>query len=158
CPRAHEVVFCILRAMLRTRTLAPLLVVLFACGTDETVNPVASSSPSSVVLKSKDASLELRLGDGFGMTLRDAKGKTLLDTVDATPIVAGDDAKAYGALGATTHATVFKPAVIEGWDHVDGTDAPWHHATRVTSATMTASSASLDLVDPSDAATTIHVD
>jgi alpha-glucosidase (family GH31 glycosyl hydrolase) len=94
----------------------------------------------------------------FGMRVENASGTALLDTFDGDSQVAGDDAHAYGALGATYHDTVFVPTIIEGWDHVQGTDQPWRHATSVASATFTDSTAAIDLFDPTDEDTTIHVD
>ena len=51
----------------------------------------------------------LRL-DRFGMRIEDAMGHALLDTFDGDSKVEGDTARAYGALGATYHATAFKIA------------------------------------------------
>ncbi len=82
----------------------------------------------------------------------------MLDTFDDDSMVTGDDAQAYGALGATYHDTFIKPPLIEGWDHVQGTDSPWHHGSSVAAATMTASSASIDLFDPADEDTTLHLE
>jgi alpha-glucosidase (family GH31 glycosyl hydrolase) len=113
--------------------------------------------PTPVTIGGGAATVTLRL-DRFGMSVTNAAGAVVLDTLDDDAKVEGDDAHAYGALGATYHDTVFKPSIVEGWDHVKGTDAPWRHATRVAAATVTANSASIDLFDPADEGTTIHLD
>lgn len=127
------------------------LLLATSCGDEERVNP------RSWTLASDAARVELRL-DSFGMKIEDASGKTLLDTLDEDPGVAGDDAHAYGALGGTSHGTTIKKSVIEGFDHVQGVDAPWHHATSVAAASLDASTASLDLFDPADPSTIIHLE
>src|SRR5207248_2007012 len=104
-----------------------------------------------------DVTVRLRL-DRFGMRVENAAGKALLDTFDDDSMVTGDDALAYGALGATYHDTFIKPPIVEGWDHVEGTDSPWRHAGSVASASVAGSSASIDLFDPSDEGTTIHLE
>ena len=101
--------------------------------------------------------VELRL-DRFGMKVSRASGEVLLDTFDADSSVAGDEAHAYGPLGGTHHTTDFKISIVEGWDHVVGTDAPWSHGATVTALSNTLTSASLDLADPADATRTFHVD
>src|SRR5262249_11673950 len=45
-----------------------------------------------------------------------------------------------------------------GWDRETSTDAPWRHGTKVAAATFTAASASIDLFDPADPATTFHLE
>ena len=145
--------------------LLPLsLVVLSGCASSEALTPLGRpvgrsvyTGPAAVTIGDADVSVRLRL-DRFGMQVTNAAGSVLLDTFDGDRAVAGDDARAYGALGATYHDTTFLPSLIEGWDHVQGTDQPWHHATSVAAATVTATSASLDLFDPADPGTTIHVD
>jgi len=113
--------------------------------------------PTPLVIGGGAATVTLRL-DRFGMSVTNASGVVVLDTLDGDANVAGDDAHAYGALGATYHDTVFTPIIVEGWDHVQGTDAPWRHATRVAAASFTAQSASIDLFDPADEGTTLHLD
>jgi alpha-glucosidase (family GH31 glycosyl hydrolase) len=109
------------------------------------------------VIGGPEAKVTLRL-DRFGMRVESASGAVVLDTFDDAASVPGDDAGGYGALGATYHDTVFVPTLIEGWDHVAGTDAPWRHTTSVAAASLSADGASLDLFDPADEGTTVHVD
>src|SRR3954471_6457418 len=100
-----------------------LLLALPGCGVDEAPpNPLSRgratyAGQATATLADAEASVDLRL-DRFGMRIKDAKGAVLLDTVDDDPNVAGDDARAYGALGATHHETTFKISIVEGWDHV----------------------------------------
>ena len=118
------------------------------------------TGPATATIGDADAKVVLRL-DHFGMRVENAAGTALLDSFDgdsSNARVTGDDVHAYGALGATYHDTQFTAVVIEGWDHVIGTDQPWRHATRVASAVLTPTSASLDLFDPADEATTVHLD
>jgi sulfoquinovosidase len=111
----------------------------------------------SATLTGAEATVELRL-DRFGMKITNASGATLLDTGGGDSTVMGDDAHAYGALGATHHDTTFTISIVEGWDHVQGADSPWRHGLRVASANIAATSASLDLFDPADERVTIHLD
>ncbi len=138
----------------------PLLLVTTGCSVTESVNPAGRAvyqGPPTASIGSTDAKVTLRL-DHFGMRVENAAGSALLDTFDGGSTVAGDDAHAYGAFGATYHATTFTPQLIQGYDHVIGTDQPWHHAAVVAAAEMTATSASIDLFDPAYEATTLHVD
>src|SRR5262249_45926185 len=138
----------------------PLLFLAGGCSLPEAGSPLGRpvySGPAIATLGSADVTVTLRL-DRFGMRVRNASGSVLLDTFDGDSTVAGDDAHAYGALGATYHQTQFTPTIIEGWDHVLGTDQPWRHATSVAAAAVTATSASIDLFDPADQGTTLHVD
>lgn len=137
-----------------------LLLLASGCGSSEVTNPLGRpvySGPATATLGSGAAQVTLRL-DRFGMRVQNAAGTVLLDTFDGDSKVAGDDAHAYGALGATYHDTEFVMSLIEGWDHVQGTDQPWRHATSVAAASLTPTSASLDLFDPADPGTTLHVD
>ena len=117
------------------------------------------SGPTPVVLASAAATVTIRTAP-FGWTITDAKGKVLLDTLDTVPDVAGDDVHAYGPLGATHRENVVRPPFlgIEGFDHVEAIDDPWHHGASVAALDATATSASIDLFDPADDATTIDVD
>jgi hypothetical protein len=125
------------------------------------VSPAARpgyTGPTTATLGSADVTVTLRL-DRFGMRVANASGRVMLDTFDGDSTVAGDDVHAYGALGATYHDTLLLPSLIEGWDHVQGTDQPWRHAVRVAStSSVGAAGASLDLFDPADQDTTLHVD
>jgi alpha-glucosidase len=94
----------------------------------------------------------------FSIRVTDSSGAVTFESVGTAPTVKGDMEHAYGALGATHHTTTFTPDIIEGWDHVIGQDGPWLHATQVVGATSTATSASLDLVDPTSRAGQFHVD
>jgi alpha-glucosidase (family GH31 glycosyl hydrolase) len=145
----------------------PLLVAVAGCFGPPDLEPVPPpeppppratyTGPAEASIGSADVTVKLRL-DRFGMRVESASGKVMLDTFDDDSMVTGDDALAYGALGATYHDTFIKPPLIEGWDHVEGTDSPWHHGSSVAAATMTGSSASIDLFDPADEGTTIHLD
>jgi alpha-glucosidase (family GH31 glycosyl hydrolase) len=147
---------------MRAPSLAlPLLLLAGGCSASETSNPLSRratyAGPPTATIRSPEATVTLRL-DRFGMRIESPSGKVLLETLDGDAHVPGDDAHAYGALGATYHDTSFLPSLVEGWDHVQGTDSPWLHATSVASASLTEGSASLDLFDPADEGTTIHVD
>src|SRR5262249_30710928 len=113
--------------------------------------------PATATIGSADVTITLRL-DHFGMRVSNASGAVLLDTFDGNSTVKGDDAHAYGGLGATYHDTQVTKTIVEGFDHVVGTDQPWRHATSVASADLTSTSASIDLFDPADPGTTIHLD
>ena len=153
--------------MRRLLFLAPLLLLINPACTDETIaakgKPDASTArprwggDKTATLGGGPARVTLRL-DPFGLTITNAKGDALLDTIDSDPKIPGDSAHAYGALGATHHETQFQSSLIEGWDHVTGTDDLWHHATVVGAATLSETRASLELFDPADEATTIHLD
>ena len=110
-----------------------------------------------VTLGSSQASVTLHL-DSFRMTIANAAGRVLLDSTDPGSSVAGDDVGAYASLGITHHAVIMQPSIVEGWDHQRGTDEPWLQTTAVAAAQTTATSASVDLFDPANDATTIHLD
>jgi alpha-glucosidase (family GH31 glycosyl hydrolase) len=152
------------------RTLALLLVALFAsaCSVTEATNPIGSKpdaggravyqGPTTQTIGDADAKVILRL-DRFGMRIENTSGVALLDTFDGDSQVKADTPHAYGALGATFRQVTLEPAGASwGWDRELSADDPWRHATKVASATFTATSASLDLFDPADEATTFHVD
>ncbi|MFO0758103.1 MAG: glycoside hydrolase family 31 protein [Byssovorax sp.] len=142
------------------KLLVPLsLLLVAACDLPPpggTTDP-GSGTPAPATLDNGLVHVEIRT-DPFGLEVTDPAGKVLLDTFDGDSTVASDEVKAYGPLGATHHTTDFKISVVEGWDHVIGTDDPWHHGAEVTALGATGTSASIDLADPSDAATTFHVD
>jgi alpha-glucosidase len=94
----------------------------------------------------------------FGLEVQNGAGTTVLSTVDDLPTVTSDTAHAYGPLGASHRDTVINTPIIEGWDHTTGTDGPWAHTSVVTTSTFTKTTASLDLVDPKDSTTKVHVD
>jgi alpha-glucosidase (family GH31 glycosyl hydrolase) len=121
-----------------------------------TTRPVYQGPPTATIGGS-EARVVLRL-DRFGMRVEDAMGNALLDTFDGDSKVEGDTARAYGALGATYTATQFKIVLVQGWDHEINTDAPWHHGTSVADAKLSSDGASIDLFDPADEDTTIHLD
>ncbi|MCC6522138.1 MAG: glycoside hydrolase family 31 protein [Polyangiaceae bacterium] len=134
------------------------LVLTTACSLDDlSAHRERYAGPPRQTLANGAVTVELRL-DSFGLSIANGAGKVLLDTLDADPGVAGDDVHAYGALGATHRETEFQIAVIEGWDHAVGVDAPWHHATAVERALVGASSAELELFDPDDESVTLHVE
>ena len=128
-----------------------------ASGTGAGGGRATYDGPSPLTITNDDVVVTLRL-DRFGMRIANKAGQVLLDTFDDDSKVAGDDVKAYGALGATHRDTQFNVSVIEGWDHVVQTDSPWHHASKVAAAAVSATSASIDLFDPSDDTQTIHLD
>ena len=137
---------------------------LLGCGEGlESVSPVdlraTYAGPTPVVIESARATVTIRTAP-FGWTVTDAAGHVLLDTLDTVPDVAGDDVHAYGPLGATHRDNVIRPPFldIEGYDHVEPIDNPWHHGASVAALSATATGASIDLFDPADEATTIHVD
>ena len=166
---------------MRLRALLPLVALFASCHrsssdpapaspaapapSGSTPTPAASSSgpagyqgPVQATLGSDQATVVLRLVP-FGMQIQDPAGNVVLDTQDTDPLVPGDAAGAYGALGITHHATTIKPALlIEGWDHTSGSDNPWSHLTQVTAATMDATSASVDLTDSPTTGLSVHVD
>ncbi len=136
-----------------------MLFALSACDlpTGGSSEPAPPPLPSGATLDDGAVKVELRF-DRFGMRVSNAAGQVLLDTFDDDSTVAGDEVQAYGALGGTHHTTDFKISIVEGWDHVIGADDPWRHGAKVTAATTTATSASIDLADPADEAITFHVD
>jgi alpha-glucosidase (family GH31 glycosyl hydrolase) len=95
----------------------------------------------------------------FGMQVKDpVTGKTVLSTLDAPLSVASDPSNPYGPLGATHRVQTIKPPLaVEGWDHTVGQDDTWLHGARVNNAVATATTAALDVVDPSDPGTVFHV-
>ena len=157
--------------MRRSLAVLPLVLAAAGCSVDETLSPLPHpmpmgapdsgravyQGPATVSIGSADARVTLHL-DRFGMRIETPSGNTLLQTFDAASTVAGDTVKAYGALGATYHDVQFAFELIAGWDSERGTDQPWLHGTSVAAASFTATSASIDLFDPSDPGTTFHVD
>lgn len=147
--------------MRRAISLLPLIVTCASCHSSN--DPTGSSTrsrydgPSRATIGSSEAIVELRL-DVFGMAISNSQGRVLLDTVGKDMAVAGDEVHAYAAIGTTHRSVIIKPAIVEGWDHQVGEDAPWLQGAVVAAAQVTASTASLDLFDPANEATTIHVD
>src|SRR5690348_13475013 len=103
---------------------AHLLIVasLLATGCDLTSDPIIPTQsgrpvyqgPPSATIGDAEVTVTLCL-DRFGMRVTSASGAVLLDTFEGETQVKGDDAHAYGALGATYHDTVFNTSLIEGW-------------------------------------------
>ena len=155
--------------MRRSPVLVPVALFLGACSATEATNPLGGDAghpvvdaggyqgPSTATIGDTDAKVVLRL-EPFGMRIENAAGTVLIDTFDGDSKVAGDDAHAYGALGATYHEPPSAPRAQYGWDREQGTDSPWRHATRVAAASFTATGASIDLFDPADEDTTFHLD
>ena len=138
-------------------TLALVAGALAACSSSTPTDAAAGALPASFTLRSDAASVEVRTAP-FSLRVLDASGQVVLETLGDDVVVAGDATRAYGSLGVTHRTTIWRPLVVEGWDHAGGEDAPWHHASRVVAATYDARSASLDLVDPVDGTTRLHVD
>ncbi len=92
------------------------------------------------------------------MRVTNAAGRVVLDTVPQDATIARDPDRAYTALGVTHREQVLRSPIIEGWDHVAANDDPWHRTTEVLSASATDTTASLDLVDPSDRSVVLHVE
>ena len=124
------------------------------------VADVGSQAPTTLVLKTSSSTTATVTVDivPFALTVTDASGTVTFRSGSAIPSVKGDTVHAYGPLGATHHTTTFKTDIIEGWDHVVGQDGPWLHATKVTGLSSTATTASLDVEDPTSSAASFHVD
>jgi len=140
------------------RALGALVALVVAAPALGSCDEFGSLGDPTVTLSSAHAIVVVHTGR-FGLQVQDpTTGKTVLSTLDSPLSVASDPSNPYGPLGATHRVQTIKPPlVIEGWDHTVGQDDPWLHAARVTSATTTATSASLDVVDPSDPGTVLHV-
>ena len=135
--------------------LLPLL--LHACTTEHIPAPQPPTGSPTIGGAQARVSFRLDPVNGFGLRVLDRKGTTLLDTMqDRDPHVAGGDA--YATIGATHHDTQFQTTLIEGWDHVVGSDGPWAHTSKIARASFTATTASIDLVDPKDASAAVHLD
>lgn len=146
---------------MRAARVLGVLVALLAAATGPAVtscDEFGSVGDPTVTLTSAHAVVVVHTGR-FGLQVQDpTTGKTVLSTLDAAVTVASDPSNPYGPLGATHRVqTIEPPLAIEGWDHVVGQDDPWLHAARVTNVATTATSAALDVVDPSDAGTVLHV-
>ncbi len=136
---------------MRLRTLLWPLVLLAAC----------SDEPSAprVTLGTGRARVTLRL-DRFGMQITDRGGAVLLDTLDTTPAIAGDTARAYGPLGATHRSVTLRPPEVpidEGWDRATIVDAPWLHGATVTRSVVQGDTATVDIRDPARVDTPLRV-
>jgi alpha-glucosidase (family GH31 glycosyl hydrolase) len=94
----------------------------------------------------------------FSMSIVNAAGRTVLQTLDPQKSVAGDAVGAYTPIGATHHSTIIDPPIlVEGWDHVEGADGNWVHATKLSNLRTDPMSASFDLSDDSTPPYVIHV-
>ncbi len=135
------------------RALAPVVFVAFAtasCG-DE---PAPSGrgrydGPSPVIIGSSDVTVAIDLRQ-FAMTVKAADGRTVLKTFAGDRTVAGDDRGAYGAIGATKREREIRPSLVEGYDHVSLTDAPWLHGAAVASVRVASTTADIELFDPAE--------
>lgn len=143
------------------RKLVPLVALLVlapspACkSSDPPTGRARFQGPSQVTIGSDAAKVTLQL-DRFSLSIADGKGKVVLAGLDAP--VAGDDGAYGGSVAATRHETTFRASLIEGWDHVDGKDAPWRVGLHVARADLSTDHASLDLFDPAEESVTIHLD
>ncbi len=141
------------------RWIASLLLVA-SCDVTSTPTPTPArryNGPSRVTLGAGSTRVTLRL-DRFGMQVADRAGNVVLDTLDATPTVPGEDHTSFGALGATRRDVEVRAPIIEGWDHVTIREGAWFHGSAVESAVIEGDSASIDLVDPSQPRVTMHLD
>src|SRR5258708_8837848 len=85
---------------------------LLSCGSETVPAPARGRIHGDpIVLDGGAARVEIRL-DPFGVTLSNASGKSVLQTIADSTHVAGHDAHAYGALGATHHESQFESTVI----------------------------------------------
>ncbi len=156
---------------MRSNIGLPLVVAWMAagCGTGSPGAPAGAAAaaarattagpPTSLVLKTlsgTSATVTVGLAP-FSLSVTDWHGTVTFHSSGTAQNVTGDTAHAYGPLGATQHTTLFETVTIEGWDHVQGTDGPWLHATKVTAFASTATTASLDLLDPASTEATFHV-
>src|SRR5690349_15129491 len=91
----------------------------------------------SAVLVTAEARVILSLRR-FRMQVTTPTGAVLLDTLTTDPSVPGDEAHAYGAIGATHEALAPRASILEGFDHVVRTDDPWIHGWDVKAAQTTA--------------------
>jgi alpha-glucosidase (family GH31 glycosyl hydrolase) len=116
-----------------------------------------SLASRTVTLTSPDAQVVVHV-DTFGLEVRDPSGQTVLRTLDSVTPIASDPSNPYGPLG-TTHRvmTIRPPLVIEGWDHTVGQDDAWLHGQAVANVVTTATTAAMDIADPSDPGTVLHV-
>jgi alpha-glucosidase (family GH31 glycosyl hydrolase) len=116
-----------------------------------------SLAQRTVTLTSADAKVVVHV-DTFGLEVQNATGQTVLRTLDSLLPVASDPSNPYGSLGATHRVmTVKPPLVIEGWDHTVGQDDAWLHGQAVANLVTTATTAAMDVNDPADPGTVLHV-
>ncbi len=111
-----------------------------------------------IVLTSTEATVTIRTAT-FGVTIANAAGQVVLQTVGPDPQIPGDTNGAYGPLGATHRELEITPPIIEGFDHIEGIDGPWRHGSYVVAAaTPTPNHASLDLASAPGGPAFMHVD
>jgi alpha-glucosidase (family GH31 glycosyl hydrolase) len=129
---------------------------LVAAGTGSCDQAGTLAMPTAT-LTSSQARVVIHL-DSFGLDVQTAAGTPLLTTLDTTLPVASDPSNPYGPIGATHRVMTIKPPlVIEGWDHTVGQDDAWLHGAQVSNVVLTATTAAMDLVDPGDPGTVMHV-
>jgi len=147
--------------MRRSCFLFPLLLLLHpGCDSTERITPTRRArydGPKTMTFGGPEAVVRLEL-DRFRMSIASPK-ETILETIVDDPKIESDASGAYGAVGATHHETSYKATIIEGWDHVTGTDDRWIHATAVSKASLDADQhvATLELFDPNDEASSFSV-
>lgn len=141
---------------MKRSALAVLTIVVAVVGTDS-CDEAGTLAMRTVTLTSPSAQVVVHL-DSFGLQVQTPSGTPLLTTLDTTEPIASDPSNPYGSLGATHRImTINPPFIIEGWDHTVGQDDAWLHAAAVSNAVITRTSATMDVVDPSDPGTVIHV-
>lgn len=118
--------------MLRTRYLAVLLISLTSLGCDD------ERLDRGPLLVSDGASVQVRLSP-FSLELRDADGKTVLETTR------GAGADGYGGPAATLDTPDFLAQSLPGWDGYRSNEAPWRAATQASVREAGESWALLDL-------------
>ena len=112
------------------------------------------AGPASVTIGNPSVSVTFQI-EPFGLRIVNASGRTVLDST-ALPSITADPTLPYVPVGLTHRTQTLRPALIEGWDHVTGTDAAWHSVARVVRWSATDTAASFDLADPTDATVLVH--
>ncbi|MEI8254843.1 MAG: hypothetical protein WCJ30_04145, partial [Deltaproteobacteria bacterium] len=132
---------------------------LAACAppTPAGIDAARDAGPDHLTIGSESVSVAVGLRP-FSLRVTNAAGRTVLDTVPAGATIAHDPDQAYTAFGATHRQQSLRSPIIEGWDHVAASDDPWHRTSEVVSASATDTTASLDLVDPTDRESVVHVE
>jgi len=131
---------------------APLLLLslIVSCGDAEESSPPVAGPAPTFDLGGGEASVHVELSP-FHLQVKNARNEVVLDSLSSGK-------GAFGPISATRHETSFKTSLVEGWDHVEGTDGPWMHGLASGSAEWTSTSAKIDLYDPSDRNTVIHLE